>query len=165
MRVFMFVRESRMTGDRFIDTDDTVFALVKLDDVNMPYPTYFMFGTSSEPYKNLSIGFWSARELVMSHQGEILVATLPSSYAADNFNVYTFVFSKDDGMSIYVGLESAPIAHDPTATVPLSVYMHPQFGSSSGSKVWIVELMGYGIAATDAQRLAMVRQIGDRYIW
>jgi Thiol-activated cytolysin len=151
--------------NRFINANYTVFALMKLDKLAIPYPTYVLFGTSSEPSKNLSIGFWDQRELVISHQDQLLTAALPSSYSADRFNVYTFRFSKDEGMSIYVGLESEPIAHDPNARIPLSVYVHPQFGSSSGSAVWIVELMAYGIAATDAQRLAMVRQISDRYIW
>jgi hypothetical protein len=151
--------------NRFINTDYTVFAMVRLENAMTPYPTYFMFGTSSEPFKNLSIGFWSEDELVMSHRGQDIIAELPSSYLATDYNVYTFVFSKDDGMSVYIGFESDPIMHDPTATTPLTVYRQPRFGSSTGSAVSIVELMAYGIAANEAQRLAIVQQISDRYIW
>ncbi len=51
-------------------------------------------------------------------------------------------------MSVFIGLKADPIAQDPTATTPLSVYVRPRFGSSTGGAVSIVELMAYGIAAT-----------------
>lgn len=154
----------RYSGEsKFIDTDYTIFALVKLDNLHIDYPCYFLFGTSTEPLKNLSIGFWNDRTLILSHKGYSLKGALPSSYTADDFNVYIFRFSKKEGMSIFVNFERQPIASDPSQILALIAYSDPCIGSNTGVPLQVVEVRAFGVAATEAQRIAIVKDFERKY--
>ncbi len=149
--------------NKFTDTDYTIFALVKLNNLQIPYPAYFMFGTSSTSFRNLSIGFWAENRLIMSHQGQNIRAYLPQDYYADDYNAYTFRFSMEEGMSIYVNFDNEPCGSDPAKTTPMGTYTEPSLGSSGGYPIEIVEIIAYGLAVSDAQRMAILESLRQKY--
>jgi hypothetical protein len=147
---------------KFSDTDYTVFAVARLDEANTTYPAYFMFGDNADPYKNLQLGYWNSSTIVMSHRAGNLLAPL-GSYRADRFQIYTFRFSREEGMAIYIGTEEDPLAMSEVMTGPLVSYPGPKFGSSNGKPLEIAELIGYNMAVDGAQRMAVIRALVDKY--
>ncbi|MBN1164088.1 MAG: hypothetical protein JXB45_05895, partial [Candidatus Krumholzibacteriota bacterium] len=150
-------------GDKFQGTDYTIFVVAKLEDLLIPYPAYFLYGTSPTPLKNLSVGFWDDHTLILSHRGHDCRGLLPAQYSADQYNVYTFRFSQEDGMSIYVDLEREPINCDASKTSALLEHPGGRVGSSGGDPILIAEILAYGVAASEAQRLSIIRGIKERY--
>jgi hypothetical protein len=175
----------KIDGPSLVSTDYTIFAVLKPLPPNGPgidfglqYPNYFIQGVSSDPLQNLSIGFTAADEVSFGHDDtHKFTATLPFN-AQSRLHVYTFRFSQDDGMSIYVDGNPTPLAEDVTLTEPLVAYPSPRIGSSSSeaiiqeapmigidfvvgytSGMLIMDLKAYGVAVTDAKRMGEVNRL------
>jgi len=148
-------------GLKFRNTDYTVWAVVKLGSIEINYPEYFMFGSGSSQFSNLQVGFRDDSKVTMSHRNYGLDCPVVNSL--DEFNLYTFVFSKDEGMKIYVNGSSSPIAVDASKTGALDSYLDAQIGSMFGNPVYIAEIKAYGVAVPDIIRQAVDDDLLAKY--
>ena len=148
-------------GLSFVNTDYTIFAVVKLESTNISYPEMFMFGSSTQMYQNLLLGFRDNSRLTQSHQLYKIDVSTPADFTA--FNVYTFRFSQTEGMEVYVNGQLTPSGSDNTKTESLSAYLGARFGSQNGNAVQIAEIRAYGIAVNSEQRKYVVDQLLTKY--
>ena len=68
------------------------------------------------------------------------------------FNVYTFRFSQEEGMEIFVNLGDTPVAYGEYLVDALYSYDGASIGTSNGTALEIAEIKAYGIAFHEAQR-------------
>jgi hypothetical protein len=150
------------SGLPFQDADFTVIAVVRMTNTQASFPTYFMWGGGTGDQRNLRIGFRDdTRATMTTGAGQVLNASLNGPVTG--LNVLTFRFSRTEGMSIYVNMDAAPAATDPTLVVPLLSYTGARIGSSNGASLQIAELKAYGIAFHDAQRRLVVEPLMEKY--
>lgn len=148
-------------GLDFKENDFTVVAVARLVSTNAAYPAYFMFGNNNQDRRNLRIGFADDSRLTMTTGTQRLDAD-PGVLLTD-WNVYTFRFSREEGMQIYVNLDDVPAASQPTATEPLISYTGARIGTSGNARIQIGEIKAYGIAFHDAQRKWAAEQLMIKY--
>ncbi len=148
-------------GLSFVNTDYTIFAVVKLENTSISYPEMFMFGSSTLLYQNLSLGFRDNTRMTMSHQLYKLDANSTTDFA--KFNVYSFIFSQKDGMSIYINGELTASGSDLAKTTPISAYLGARIGSENGNALQIAEIRSYGITVNNEQRKYVVDQLLTKY--
>ena len=148
-------------GLSFVNTDYTVFAVVKLESTNISYPEMFMFGSSTLQNQNLSLGYRDNSRMTLSHQLNKLDATTTTDFT--KFNVFSFIFSQEDGMSIYVNGELTASGIDASKTQPLSAYLGARVGSQNGHALQIAEIRAYGITVNAEQRKYVVDQLLTKY--
>jgi hypothetical protein len=147
----------RHQGLDFAGGDFTVVAVVRLANLQASYPAHFMFGSAGQDLRNLKIGFADDTRLTMSTGTQRLDG--PAGVPLTQFNVYTFRFTQDDGMSIYVNLDATPVAIAPSYTAPLLSYVDASIGTSGNAMIEIAEIRAYGIALHDAQREWLAEQL------
>lgn len=148
-------------GLSFVNSDYSIFAVVKLESINISYPEMFMFGSSNLMYQNLLLGFRDNARMTQSHQLYKLDANSTADFT--QFNVYSFVFSQTEGMSIYINGEQTASGIDATKTEPLSAYLGARIGSQFGNALQIAEIRSYGIAVNSDQRKYVVDQLLTKY--
>ncbi len=148
-------------GLSFVNTDYTIFAVVKLENISISYPEMFMFGSSNLLYQNLSIGFRDNTRLTLSHQLYKLDANTTTDFS--KFNVFSFVFSQTDGMSIYVNGEQVASGLDNNKNMPITSYLGARIGSQNGNALQIAEIRSYGITVNNEQRKYVVDQLLTKY--
>jgi hypothetical protein len=151
----------RYQGLDFADGDFTVVVVGRLANLQASYPAHFMFGTAAQDHRNLKIGFADDSRVTMSTGSQRLDAT--AGVPLNQFNVYTFRFSQEDGMAIYVNLDEIPAAEAPTYTIPLLSYVDAHIGTSGNAAIEIAEIRSYGIALHDAQRAWLAEQLMIKY--
>ena len=143
------------------DTDWTVVAAIRLRDNSPTFPAYFIFGDRTEDRYRLELGFRSPTRMTMTTGDQQLDAVV--AVPLDEFNVYTFRFSRDAGMSIYVNLDIEPAAVDPALTARLLGFMGASVGSCNGTELQIADLRAFGFAVNPAQRLCLVKEMFNYY--
>ncbi|KAA3635370.1 MAG: hypothetical protein DWP97_04865 [Calditrichaeota bacterium] len=148
-------------GLNFVDTNYTVFAVVKLENTAISYPEMFMFGSSAFQNQNLSLGFRDNTRMTLSHQFNKLDANTTADFT--QFNIYTFVFDKVEGMKVYVNNETTPSGIDTTKTAPLTAYLGARIGSQYGNALQIAEIRAYGVAVNDEQRKFVVDELLTKF--
>lgn len=149
-------------GLPFQDADFTVIAVVRMTNTQTSFPAFFVWGGGTSDQRNLRIGFRDdARVTMTTGTGQTLNA--PLGGPVTGLNVLTFRFSRTEGMSIYVNMDAAPAATDPTLVLPLLSYTGARIGSSNGASIQIAELKAYGIAFHDAQRRMVVEPLMEKY--
>jgi hypothetical protein len=148
-------------GLSFVDTNYTIFAVVKLESTAISYPEMFMFGSSSFANQNLSVGFRDDTRLTLSHQVNKLDVNTNADFT--RFNVYTFVFSKENGMEVYVNGETTPSGKDVSKTSPLTAYLGARIGSQYGHALQMAEIRAYGLAVNGEQRKYVVDELLTKY--
>lgn len=148
-------------GLSFVDKNYTIFAVVKLESDAISYPEMFMFGSSSFENQNLSVGFRDDTRLTLSHQVNKLDANTNADFT--QFNVFTFVFSQENGMEVYVNGEMTPSGKDISKTTPLSAYLGARIGSQYGHALQIAEIRAYGLAVNNEQRNYVVDELLTKY--
>ena len=148
-------------GLSFVNTDYSVFAVVKLENTSISYPEMFMFGSSNIQYQNLLLGFRDNVKMTMSHQLYKLDANSPADFA--NFNVYSFIFSQTDGMSIYINGTQVAAGIDASKTQPLTSYLGARIGSQNGNALQMAEIRAYGIAVNSEQRKYVIDKLLTKY--
>ncbi len=148
-------------GLSLVNSDYSIFAVVKLESTSISYPEMFMFGSSTLLYQNLSLGFRDNTRMTQSHQLYKLDANTTTDFA--KFNVYSFIFSQTDGMSIYVNGELVASGTDVSKTVPISAYLGARIGSQNGNALQIAEIRSYGITVNNEQRKFVVDQLLTTY--
>ncbi len=146
-------------GQDFANSDYTVFAVARLPSVAISYPEYFMWGSGTTAGTNLRLGYNNWSNLLMSHIDPKCIA--PGARTFDQFNLFTFVFSRDDGMSIY--MNGQLMGSDASATQPLSQYLGARIGTKGGGAIDIAELEAFGIAVSDAQRQFVEGELLRKY--
>jgi hypothetical protein len=151
----------RYEGLDFADGDFSVVAVARLANLQASYPAHFMFGSSDQDLRTLEVGFADDTRLTMSTGDQRLDATV--GVPLDQFNVYTFRFSREDGMAIYVNLDSSPSAVAPSYTSPLLSYINASIGTRGNAVIEIAEIKAYGIAFNDAQREWVAEQLMIKY--
>jgi hypothetical protein len=151
----------RYQGLEFADGDFTVMVVARLANLYASYPAYILFGSSDQDLRNLKVGFADDSRLTMSTGNQRLDAT--AGVPLDQFAVYTFRFSQEDGMSIYVNLDSSPAASAASYTTPLLSYTDAHIGTSGNAVIEIAEIKAYGIAFHDAQREWAAEQLMIKY--
>lgn len=148
-------------GLNFRNTDYTIMAVVKLEDITTNYPAMFMYGSGSAQLSNLEIGFRDDSRVTMSHKNYDLNGSVGNPI--NEFNLYTFVFSKEDGMKIYVNGSPTPAAVDASRADPLGSYLDAQIGSKTGTPIYIAEIKAYGSAVSDLQRRSLDDKLMAKY--
>ncbi|HPF69170.1 MAG TPA: thiol-activated cytolysin family protein [Candidatus Krumholzibacteria bacterium] len=148
-------------GLDFAHDDYTVLVVARTVSSSMNYPTNVLFGGGANQRTSLEIGFRNPSQVSMGHLGPRLDA--PVSLPLTGFQLYTFRFSRTEGMTVWVGGAQNPVAQNPALTSDLLEYIGARLGSSTGSSVDIAEIKAYGQAVNDAQRAWLVEQLLVKY--
>lgn len=148
-------------GLNFVNTDYTVIVVAKLESTAISYPEMFLWGSSSNTNQNLQLGYRDDTKLTLSHQANRIDANAGTDFS--KFNIFTFIFSQEDGMSIYVNGEQTAAGIDASKTNPLTAYLGARFGSRYGNALQIAEIKTYGIAINDSQRNFAVNNLLTKY--
>lgn len=166
-----FTGRMRIPGTAMRETDYTIFAIVGRTGVppSDTTPAYWTWGDGNTEGQVIRIGFDDNQNVSVSHGGNAKL-TAPLVRSIFDYQLYSFVFSRDDGMRIYInGLERA---HDPNLTVPISLFTGASIGvsDSNGSPVGVgvttinmLEYQMYDYVPTDAQRRALETGLMERY--
>jgi hypothetical protein len=166
-----FTGQMQIPGAPLRETDYTIFAVVSRLGVepSNPDPVYWTWGASDLEGRTIRIGFDDHANVSISHGGTTkLSAELLGSIVTPQ--LYTFVFSQEDGMRIFIdGLE---VASDPDFTVPIELFSGARIGVadedgfSSGvgfASIEIREYQIYDFVPTEAQRRAVETGLMERY--
>jgi hypothetical protein len=160
----------RFVGADFAESDYTL-SLVAAFTLNPYYGHLFDFicGSTPSPGRMLRAGFLEQDdpyldpvEFGFDHfEGRVKTDRIP--YPAQ-YHVYTLVFSRTRGMSIYVDGHEA--VWDPFKTEPLEDFLGARIGNVlriPDASVAIAELIAYGIALDDEQRRFLEDDMMRRY--
>ena len=151
----------RYPGLDFAGSDFTVVAVARLSSTQGDYPAHFMFGTASQDRSNLRVGFADDTRLTMTTGSQRLDGN--AGVPLDEFNVYTFRFSQEDGMEIFVNLGTTPVARATQYVDPLDSYLGARIGTNTGTALEITEIKAYGIAFHEAQRRYVAEKLMYKY--
>ncbi len=127
----------------------------------MNYPAYFLFGSGTQPATDLSLGFRNPSQVTMSHDEPRL--DVPVALPLTQFQVYTFRFSQQEGMAVWLNGVTAPAATAAANTITLTEFVQAQIGSSNGDAIDIAEIKAYAEAIDEAQRVWLVDQLLRKY--
>ena len=157
------------SGANFRNTDYTIFAvLFNSTNPDDNRPVDFLYGESTQAGRGLRLGFTSNTGVYMSH-GDGYTLSADMGVPSQAFRLYTFRYSQTEGMSIYV--DGAKVAEDRSLTLPLSSFSGATLGGRDGSYQGInplitlnfAEFRCFGIAATEAQRASIEREMLVKY--
>jgi hypothetical protein len=145
-------------GRGFEGGDYTIFFVGRPNQ--NPGITHFAWGASRTANQYLALGWdGDTGEMFMTHGGgQTLRAAM--QLPAHSWAVYTFRFSRTEGMSIYEN--DRLIGSDPSLTSPLNLYPEAQIGTADadfqpqGLSVLMGQFKAYGSAVTEAQRRAQI---------
>jgi hypothetical protein len=166
-----FTGSMRIPGTALRETDYTIFAIVGRTGVppSDSTPSYWTWGDGNTEGQVIRIGFDDNQTVSVSHGGNAKL-TAPLVRSIFDYQLYSFVFSQEDGMRIYInGLERA---HDPNLRVPISLFTGASigvsdangFGSGVGfTTINMLEYQMYDYVPTDAQRRALETGLMERY--
>lgn len=148
-------------GLKFAQSDYTVIAVARLPSASVSYPEFLLWGTSAGDDRNLQIGWRDPGRVTVDHQGQRLDAS--TGLAHTQFSVYTFRFSQEEGMSVWVNGLEIPVGEDFSNTDALLDFLGARIGSRNGATVEIAEIKAYGEAIDDIQREYLVDQLLTKY--
>lgn len=151
------------------NTDYTVFVLAqKMTSPGDNYQTQWIWGTSQELGKSVTMGWDSDTSVFISHGGGNRLVAQLDAWAQTDFKLYTFRFSQNEGMSIYVNGSLA--ASDPSMTQPLTGFTGAQLGAAdengfpdANHRLYLAEFKAFGAALTEEQREREEDQILREY--
>lgn len=159
----------RFVGADFADSDYTL-TMVAAFRLNPDYGHLFDFigGTTPSPGRMLCAGFTQGDpqldpvELAFDHYNAgVTTVRVPFT---EQYHVYTFMFSRDRGMSIYI--DGHDVGWNPSATEPLIDFLGARLGNVlmiPDASVSIAELIAYDTALDDEQRHFLEDDMMRRY--
>ena len=151
----------RFPGLAFADSSYTVVVVARLGAATGTYPAHFLFGTAPQDRRNLRIGFADESRPTFTTGSQRVDGD--AGLSLRDFNVFTFRFSRTEGMTIHLNLWADPLAHDATCTLPLLSYEGARLGTSNGTVMEIAEIQAYGIAFHEAQRRYVAERLRVKY--
>jgi hypothetical protein len=148
-------------GLDFANSDFTVVAVARLSSTQGSYPAHFFFGSGMQDRSNLKIGFADNSRLTMTTGSQRVDGD--AGVSLRDFNIYTFRFSQEEGMEIFVNLGNTPVARAAYLVDPLDSYVGARIGTSNGTALEIAEIKAYGIAFHEAQRRYVAEKLMYKY--
>jgi len=158
----------RFVGSGFAGADYTL-AVVAAFTLNQDYGFDFLGGTTRMPSRMLRAGFLPRQDPLMDpyefgfdHFGDGL--TTDRIPYPEQFHLYTLVFGKERGMSVYI--DGQLVASDRYLVEPLVDFLGARLGNVDhvpDASVTIAEFMAYSTALSDEQRRYLEDNLMRKY--
>jgi hypothetical protein len=155
----------RFFGGGFARSDYTLTAVAAFSGANGGL--HFLDGSTGSPGRVVRAGFRTPgagepASFGVDHGGGGVFA--PHVGVAGAFHVYTLVFSRTAGMTLYI--DGVPVAGNPAAIEPVLDFFGAHVGMLDvvpGASVRIAELMAHRVALSPAQRLYVEDNLMRKY--
>ncbi len=153
----------------FVNTDYTVMVLArKMTSPGDNHHSQWLWGASQDLGRSATMGWDTDKRVFISHGGDTRLSADLDVWAQTEFRLYTFRFSRTEGMRIYVDGQLA--ANDPTFTQPLTGFSGARIGGAdergfpgANHICYLAEFKAYGAALSDEEREREERQILEEY--